>query len=183
MVVGEGGAGKTAVVRSLLNLPFVQYWNSTVGIQLTETKTSSKGAWKTVDNGNFASDIANRIIATGGQESKASRRRRSKVFGFRYKPKVDSSHGEEDASEDFGEEDGSSGEEESEEEAEEQREEGMTERGVGDAQVHEDEDQGKEEKLAVKKLVEEVYRYNEDMFVETKQETGAIRMSIWDYGE
>ena len=36
---------------------------------------------------------------------------------------------------------------------------------------------------AVKQLVEEVYEYNEALFVESQQENRAIRISIWDYGK
>lgn len=39
MVVGEGGAGKTATVRSLLGKRFDPIWNSTVGIDLSATQT------------------------------------------------------------------------------------------------------------------------------------------------
>ena len=43
MVVGQGGAGKTSTVRSLLGQPFDANWHSTVGASLTQAKVLKKG--------------------------------------------------------------------------------------------------------------------------------------------
>ena len=45
MLIGEGMAGKTATVRSLLNESFDAQWKSTVGISMTEARTSSSAFW------------------------------------------------------------------------------------------------------------------------------------------
>ena len=46
MVIGQGGAGKTSTVRSLLGKAFVKEHDSTIGASLTKTDTS---AWKETD--------------------------------------------------------------------------------------------------------------------------------------
>lgn len=48
MIVGEGRAGKTATVRSLLGISFNPNLISTVGIALTESKTEESGYLKRV---------------------------------------------------------------------------------------------------------------------------------------
>ena len=53
MVVGEGQAGKTATVRSLINLKFEPEWKSTVGIDTTEVKSSNTRAWEINKNEDF----------------------------------------------------------------------------------------------------------------------------------
>ena len=45
MVVGEGGAGKTSTVRTLLGLKFNAKWESTVGASLTHAKVTGEKTW------------------------------------------------------------------------------------------------------------------------------------------
>lgn len=45
MVIGEGKAGKTATVRSLLNKTFDEEWKSTVGVELSRSTTGKINAW------------------------------------------------------------------------------------------------------------------------------------------
>lgn len=56
MVIGQGRAGKTATVRSLLGQKFLEEWNSTVGAELTQTKTRAgkgKGGWMAMNQGDI----------------------------------------------------------------------------------------------------------------------------------
>lgn len=46
MVVGEGAAGKTATVRSLLGKKFKAQWDSTIGISLTNGRAESSRVWR-----------------------------------------------------------------------------------------------------------------------------------------
>ena len=46
MVVGEGRVGKTATIRSLLNLGFDPQWNSTIGISLKEARAWNGRKWQ-----------------------------------------------------------------------------------------------------------------------------------------
>lgn len=62
MVVGQGGAGKTATVRALTNKRFDAEWKSTVGISMQECKTTTRGAWAEASRGGFTMDIANRLL-------------------------------------------------------------------------------------------------------------------------
>jgi len=65
MIVGQGRAGKTALVRSFLGEKFLPEWESTVGASLKQTTTnigsSSSSKWNPMDENNktgFASDHA-----------------------------------------------------------------------------------------------------------------------------
>ena len=62
MVVGQGGAGKTATVRALTNKRFDEEWKSTIGISMEECKTTTKGSWADANRAGFAMDIANRLL-------------------------------------------------------------------------------------------------------------------------
>jgi len=48
MVVGNGRAGKTATVRSLLGQKFIPEWNSTIGVNLSHSVTRQNGTWLNV---------------------------------------------------------------------------------------------------------------------------------------
>lgn len=54
MVVGEGRAGKTSTVRTLLGEPFVHDLDSTVGANLTYAKSNPKESWSEVQEGQQA---------------------------------------------------------------------------------------------------------------------------------
>ena len=46
MLLGAGASGKTATVRSLLYKPFNPNWDSTIGIDTTQTKAGANGMWE-----------------------------------------------------------------------------------------------------------------------------------------
>lgn len=68
MVIGEGAVGKTATIRSLLNRPFDERWDSTVGVSLTEAvagrnqgqATGGSSAWFASKKMHFASSFLHR---------------------------------------------------------------------------------------------------------------------------
>mmetsp|Transcript_4362 Transcript_4362/g.5780 ORF Transcript_4362/g.5780 Transcript_4362/m.5780 type:complete len:955 (+) Transcript_4362:52-2916(+) len=63
MFVGQGKAGKTATVRSLLGQPFVADWDSTIGADISEVKsTREKGEWRK-DSLNSESDPVSSYFA------------------------------------------------------------------------------------------------------------------------
>ena len=63
MVVGEGGVGKTATVRSLLGESFRPEWVSTVGLEITEAKTRVGMKWKTEDSKEYTATWVNKLAA------------------------------------------------------------------------------------------------------------------------
>lgn len=46
MIVGQGKAGKTALVHSLHDLPFFEEWNSTIGVDLSQTEAAMGSFFK-----------------------------------------------------------------------------------------------------------------------------------------
>eukprot|EP00511_Aplanochytrium_stocchinoi_P010334 CAMPEP_0204865848 /NCGR_PEP_ID=MMETSP1348-20121228/13985_1 /ASSEMBLY_ACC=CAM_ASM_000700 /TAXON_ID=215587 /ORGANISM="Aplanochytrium stocchinoi, Strain GSBS06" /LENGTH=897 /DNA_ID=CAMNT_0052017413 /DNA_START=111 /DNA_END=2804 /DNA_ORIENTATION=+ len=66
MIVGHGKAGKTATARSLLGQPFVSSWESTIGVQLTQTKTkTNRTGWAMAsEDENNAVELAARVAVT-----------------------------------------------------------------------------------------------------------------------
>ena len=83
MVVGEGGAGKTATVRSLLNKVFDEKWDSTVGVSITETNASN--VWTPDNKNGYAQTIAERLAVAvqederqKAEEAKAKRKKLAK---------------------------------------------------------------------------------------------------------
>ena len=63
LVIGEGYAGKTATIRSVLSQQFDPAWKSTVGITLTETTVTSRGDWQSRDSKNYTSSLASQLAA------------------------------------------------------------------------------------------------------------------------
>lgn len=186
MVVGEGGVGKTALVRSLLNKVFDAKWKSTIGIQLTETKTFSTGGWKEVSQGRFATEVANRVIAGQVASSKAKNKARSKSQKIGKKLRRGSKGAEVEEDSDEGSESSTTGDEEEVVDDELDEEDSQEDSSLQEEKEDEEQDESEETvkgKSALKQLVEEVYEYNEALFVETQKETGSIRISIWDYGK
>ena len=66
MIIGNGKAGKTATVRSLLGKPFNSNWESTVGVDLTRTKTKTyRTGWtEGLDRASNAEEMAARVAVT-----------------------------------------------------------------------------------------------------------------------
>lgn len=63
MFIGQGMAGKTATIRSILSEQFDPHWKSTIGISLTETSVTTRGEWTSRDSGDFTSSLASKIAA------------------------------------------------------------------------------------------------------------------------
>ena len=63
LVVGRGGVGKTATVRSLLGERFEPEWISTVGLDIREAKTSVGMKWKTEDAKEYTAAWVNKTAA------------------------------------------------------------------------------------------------------------------------
>jgi len=71
MIVGQAKAGKSSLVRSMLNERFDPVWNSTVGVSIVETETSiTREVWKKSKKEDNASEFAARIMIE--QTSQAS---------------------------------------------------------------------------------------------------------------
>ena len=85
MLIGEGMAGKSATVRSLLDQPFNPEWDSTIGVDITETRTT-KTAWVQDAQEDiaveFIAKIALKRIDKGNAKSTTSRKgSTATVFG------------------------------------------------------------------------------------------------------
>jgi len=63
MFVGQARAGKSSLVRSFLDEAFQEGWDSTIGVQISETESvATKGHWTKTDKDENASEFAARII-------------------------------------------------------------------------------------------------------------------------
>jgi len=85
MIVGQGKAGKTATVRSLLGLSFEPEWVSTVGAELTRTNTrtrstngKSESLWQ-VSKSNAATFTLEAAVRFGGRRPKESLPKEEKI--------------------------------------------------------------------------------------------------------
>ena len=97
MVVGEGGAGKTATVRSLLNKVFDENWNSTVGVAITET--NAQDVWTPDGKNGFAQTIAQRLAVLAQEdERKEAEERKKNNKKKKVKPAVELKEVEEEGS-------------------------------------------------------------------------------------
>lgn len=76
MLIGEGMAGKTATVRSLLNESFDSQWKSTVGISMTEARTSNSAFWSKDSSKEYTMSLVNHLAVGNFQKSM---RRENKV--------------------------------------------------------------------------------------------------------
>ena len=81
MIIGQGRAGKSATVRSLLGQPFDENLESTVGAQLTQSivrsSPSSEGTWQAVEPANrqdFTGEIAEKIAKSAINLNRLSKR-------------------------------------------------------------------------------------------------------------
>ena len=182
MVVGEGGAGKTATVRALTNKRFDGEWKSTIGIAMEECKTTTKGIWAEASRGGFAVDMANRLMVEEGNKRRTKLdKKKDKGKPKLKKPRRGSAVLEREL-------------EEKEEEGEKKEDEVKTallERGEAGGMVkvsnEKDEDVGKVQgqdlgkNEGTRKKVEAM-KMDDSLFVETKNNMDSIKMTIFDMG-
>ena len=163
MVVGEGGVGKTACVRSLLNQPFDPEWKSTIGVSMAETRTTENG-WKKVNNSHFALDLLHKLAV----RALATREEANDEEGKDDEAKDDEEEDDEDAL-------------------------GGTQTPTSNSQTVSSgtEDSGLHITLPIaagehevgmdaEDSLEEAYAFNEHLLVTAKQEK--LALSVWDYG-
>lgn len=78
MVVGEGGAGKSSTVRTLLGQPFNPDWDSTIGANLIQAKAKKK-EWREADKGrDYVVDAAVKLANLDKSARRSQGRSRSK---------------------------------------------------------------------------------------------------------
>jgi len=88
MIVGQGRAGKTTTVRTLLGEPFRETWESTIGASVTKTKLVSDGTGlkkvhQRAETAGYAADLASKLAAKELQKlgkSKKGRKKSKKSF-------------------------------------------------------------------------------------------------------
>lgn len=61
VLVGEGGAGKTAMLRSLTNERFNPEWESTLGITISEVASTNTNRWDETKDDEFLTSFVNRL--------------------------------------------------------------------------------------------------------------------------
>lgn len=165
MVVGEGGVGKTACVRSLLTQPFDPEWKSTIGISTAETRTTAHG-WAKMKHSHFALDLLHKLAVKALQSGQ-----------------------EEDDTEDDEEEEELEDAEEQQVVLSEQtavhgegrQKEQLTEDEKGETpelKVGEEDEEGAE--MEIETVAGLSYTLNEHLLVTAKQEK--LALSVWDYG-
>lgn len=166
MLIGEGMAGKSATVRSLLDLPFNPEWDSTIGVDITETRTTNT-AWIQDPQEDIALEFITKIALRrmDRMDTKQKRRKQSKLKekkeSVRAKPKATRSTAQDLK---LGETHTIRRAEDDAEEEEEERENGRSKVGLQAAL-------GVEEPGKLDKF-----------FGKARTEEGHIRLSIWDYG-
>ena len=165
MVVGEGGVGKTACVRSLLTQPFDPEWKSTIGISTAETRTTAHG-WAKMKHSHFALDLLHKLAVKALQSGQ-----------------------EEDDTEDDEEEEELEDAEEQQVVLSEQtavhgegrQKEQLAEDEKGETpelKVGEEDEEGAE--MEIETVAGLSYTLNEHLLVTAKQEK--LALSVWDYG-
>ena len=198
MVIGHGKAGKTATVRSLLRKPFRAEWDSTVGVALTQSKTTLGQEWKVDNDTNFSVELANRIAVAKMREQRVVSPKTQKEHPREAK----SFQGGSDGRRRFQPRRANEGyEEKEEEEADDElvdemfrfqfwqqhlREEEEFEHEEDDEydpefdnDDYEEEDEGNE---ASDEEGDRMAKYDEDLFFAAKNERETLSMSIWDCG-
>lgn len=178
MVVGEGGAGKTATVRSLLHKKFDENWDSTVGVAITET--NAQNGWTADGKNGFAQTIAQRLAVLAQEEDrekqKEAKKRRDKKKNKKGgdAPKITLDDDEEGSSDN-----------KEEEETKEQVEEVVVEKPKPKKQVTPIQS-NIEDNINLDEISNEplstMYPFDATMVAKGRDEGEGVRMSIWDYG-
>ena len=188
MIVGEGRAGKTSTVRSLMGQSFVQDLDSTIGASLTYARGGAE-AWQNVDEieRNYTLNAAIKQSkmeavtqghgeqvpvqtpveksATEREVIERERLKKRKEGGKRKRKKRKNGKGAK------GQEEGEVGEEKEEEEEEEGEEK----------EEKEEEEDG--EKKDVMDIAEVAGRFKLDLLDQSLEGLNSIKYTIWDYGE
>ena len=155
MVIGEGRAGKTATIRSLLKQKFIANLESTVGVDTSETQTGGNESWRTLSTKGYTDTFIKMVIANPDKVRALKETSSTEVL---------KSTGA-----------GTSGETEEKEEKEEKNE---------DAETQQTGQQVKPKNEAVKKEVfENVYEKETNRLAKGVTLRDAIKISIWDYGK
>lgn len=157
MVIGEGRAGKTATVRSLLKKKFDANLESTIGVDTSETQAGGNESWRPLATQGFTQTFIKMIIANP-QKVKAL------VSAQSTKKQENSST-----------ESGSVNEAQEEKLEEESTHEAVVEGGV------DTETQGKQ-RVQVAEF-ERLYEQETNKLVKGVTLRNAIKISIWDYGK
>lgn len=177
MVVGEGGAGKTATVRSLLNKVFDENWDSTVGVAITET--NAQDVWTPDGKNGFAQTIAQRLAVLAQEDERQQAEKEKKKRKNQPKRAMPKElEGSSDAKD-----------EEEEEKQEEKQEE------TKKAPASNESEKKKEQQPAQSKVedsinldeienepLEKLFPFDATMVAKGRDEGEGVRMSIWDYG-
>ena len=166
MVIGEGKAGKTATVRSLLNKTFDKEWKSTIGVELSKSTTGKINAW-TPDSQDeeFTVSLLSTLAIHHFKASSAAEKKgtaKAKAGALKQTSTTKKVGGEGD----YGEKSRS----------------GSTSRVTSESGGGKAVGRGKRVSRNEEEAEHVAFQYKEKLFVDALSNDSGIKMTIWDYG-
>ena len=170
MLVGEGEAGKTATVRSLLGMEFTPVWDSTPGIELTSTTVASNSHWRKDERVNQASSLlyhtVSRIMHRKPRTSTRSRRRAGKRERRKVKRETTTSSSSKSERHSRGS----------------TRSGGRQLKKKPSARSHSSSEPQLRNSKSVEAEIAGIKKLDLELLLKSKTEKPSIRLQIWDYG-